>query len=92
MMQTNNNKQLFATSGAPSLLHQVGMAGGAAVITVSFIHPIDVIKVRTFIFRQFDGPSVLDNGAQNAFSDSLFLEIITTFTMGHGIPQVSFVF
>jgi hypothetical protein len=32
----------------PSLIQQVGMAGTAAVITVTFIHPIDVIKVRTW--------------------------------------------
>ena len=32
-------------AGAPGLLQQVGMAGGAAVITVTFIHPIDVVKV-----------------------------------------------
>ena len=36
----------LATAGAPpSLLTQVGMAGTSAVITVSFIHPIDVVKV-----------------------------------------------
>ena len=35
-----------AAAAAPGLLTQVGMAGGAAVITVSFIHPIDVVKVR----------------------------------------------
>ena len=36
----------MASSGEapPSLLKQVGMAGTAAVITVTFIHPIDVIK------------------------------------------------
>jgi hypothetical protein len=34
-----------AAAAAPSLLTQVGMAGTAAVITVTFIHPIDVIKV-----------------------------------------------
>lgn len=38
----------MATSAAaavpPSLLTQVGMAGTAAVITVTFIHPIDVVK------------------------------------------------
>jgi hypothetical protein len=34
-----------AAVAPPSLLTQVGMAGTAAVITVSFIHPIDVIKV-----------------------------------------------
>lgn len=39
----------MATSAAPGLLTQVGMAGGAAVITVSFIHPIDVVKVRVIL-------------------------------------------
>jgi len=34
-----------AAAAPPSLLTQVGMAGSAAVITVTFIHPIDVIKV-----------------------------------------------
>lgn len=29
----------------PTLLQQVGMAGAAAVTTVTFIHPIDVVKV-----------------------------------------------
>ncbi len=38
---------MLATSAAapPSLIQQVGMAGTAAVITVTFIHPIDVVKV-----------------------------------------------
>ena len=44
-----NAKALATASGAPkappSLLNQVGMAGSAAVITVTFIHPIDVVKV-----------------------------------------------
>ena len=42
-----NNTRPLATAAAapPSLLQQVGMAGTAAVITVSFIHPIDVVKV-----------------------------------------------
>lgn len=34
-----------AIAAPPSLLTQVGMAGTAAVATVTFIHPIDVIKV-----------------------------------------------
>jgi len=34
-----------AAAAAPGLLSQIGMAGGAAVITVTFIHPIDVVKV-----------------------------------------------
>jgi hypothetical protein len=30
----------------PSLIKNVSLAGTAAVITVSFIHPIDVVKTR----------------------------------------------
>ena len=46
-MSLTNRQQPMATSAAaaPGLLQQVGMAGSAAVITVSFIHPIDVVKV-----------------------------------------------
>ena len=47
---SSNPKTLATASGQvaapPSLLNQVGMAGSAAVITVTFIHPIDVVKVR----------------------------------------------
>lgn len=38
--------ELRATSGGPSLLQNVACAGGAAVIAVTFIHPIDVVKTR----------------------------------------------
>jgi len=37
----------------PSLLTQVSMAGGAAVITVTFIHPIDVIKTRIQVSTEY---------------------------------------
>lgn len=37
----------------PSLLKQVGMAGTAAVITVTFIHPIDVVKTRIQISPEY---------------------------------------
>jgi hypothetical protein len=46
--QSSKSTAVMATAGAsapPSLLEQVAMAGGAAVITVTFIHPIDVVKV-----------------------------------------------
>lgn len=44
----------LATAGAPpSLLKQVGMAGTSAVITVSFIHPIDVVKTRIQISAEY---------------------------------------
>jgi hypothetical protein len=44
---TQRQQNVLATASAvqPSLLEQVGMAGAAAVITVTFIHPIDVVKV-----------------------------------------------
>ena len=47
MSVTRQHTPPLATSvaAAPGLLQQVGMAGSAAVITVSFIHPIDVVKV-----------------------------------------------
>lgn len=47
-MSLNKNTNIMATAAAapPSLLSQVGMAGTAAVLTVTCIHPIDVIKVR----------------------------------------------
>ena len=32
-----------AAVAAPGLLTQIGMAGSSAVITVTFIHPIDVV-------------------------------------------------
>ena len=52
----NQQKQYYmatspaaAAAAAPGLLSQIGMAGGAAVITVTFIHPIDVVKVSAFM-------------------------------------------
>lgn len=36
----------YSGAGQTSLLAQVTGAGSAAVITVSFIHPIDVVKTR----------------------------------------------
>jgi len=46
---------IVATSAVapPSLLTQVGMAGAAAVITVTFIHPIDVVKTRIQISSEY---------------------------------------
>lgn len=43
--QTPLATSAVAAAAAPGLLQQIGMAGSAAVITVSFIHPIDVVKV-----------------------------------------------
>lgn len=55
-MSLQQQKPTMATAAAPappSLLTQVGMAGTAAVITVSFIHPIDVVKTRIQISAEY---------------------------------------
>lgn len=53
--QSMNQPNILATSAAakPGLLQQVGMAGSAAVITVTFIHPIDVVKTRIQISAEY---------------------------------------
>lgn len=51
---TQRKQPVLATAAVqPSLLQQVGMAGVAAVITVTFIHPIDVIKTRIQISSEY---------------------------------------
>lgn len=50
----NKKSPVLATAGVqPSLFQQVGMAGTAAVITVTFIHPIDVVKTRIQISSEY---------------------------------------
>jgi len=54
--QSSKSTAIMATAGSsapPSLLQQVAMAGGAAVITVTFIHPIDVVKTRIQISSEY---------------------------------------
>jgi len=51
--QQQKPKVLATSDGAPGLLQQLGMAGTAAVITVTFIHPIDVIKTRIQISTEY---------------------------------------
>eukprot|EP01082_Thalassiosira_pseudonana_P003725 g2833.t1 g2833 contig12:885068-885550(-) len=52
-----NSRSPLATSpaaaAAPGLMQQIGMAGSAAVITVSFIHPIDVVKTRIQVSPEY---------------------------------------
>lgn len=52
---TQRQQKVLATASAvqPTLLEQVGMAGAAAVITVTFIHPIDVVKTRIQISSEY---------------------------------------
>merc|ERR1712086_1085447 len=57
----NSNAKMSETK---KLLTGVGCAGGAAVITVSFIHPIDVVKTRLQIAGEAGGASTKQyNGA-----------------------------
>lgn len=55
MMNAYQPKPIATAAAGPSpgLLTQVGMAGSAAVITVSFIHPIDVVKTRIQISTEY---------------------------------------
>lgn len=55
MSVKRQNNSILATAGVapPTLLQQVGMAGTAAVITVTFIHPIDVVKTRIQISSEY---------------------------------------
>jgi len=52
---STRQQSTLATSAAapPGLLTQVGMAGSAAVITVTFLHPIDVVKTRIQISSEY---------------------------------------
>jgi len=51
-----------SASSQPSLLQQLGMAGSAAVITVTFIHPIDVVKTRIQISKEYAAAGILGSG------------------------------
>lgn len=42
-MTSHNNKN---SGGAAFILKNLACAGGAAVITVTFIHPVEVVKTR----------------------------------------------
>jgi hypothetical protein len=34
------------TEGKPGFFQNIGLAGSAAVLTLAFIHPIDLVKIR----------------------------------------------
>ena len=72
MMSQKPSPLATSAAAAPGLLTQVGMAGSAAVITVSFIHPIDVVKVRRF--EQFDQRE--SDGSNVGLESSLRLHLI----------------
>eukprot|EP00539_Tryblionella_compressa_P007391 CAMPEP_0178763406 /NCGR_PEP_ID=MMETSP0744-20121128/17144_1 /TAXON_ID=913974 /ORGANISM="Nitzschia punctata, Strain CCMP561" /LENGTH=301 /DNA_ID=CAMNT_0020418319 /DNA_START=32 /DNA_END=937 /DNA_ORIENTATION=- len=63
-----------AAAAAPGLLTQVGMAGTAAVITVSFIHPIDVVKTRIQISSEY-GALGMSGTVKKVVSDEGFFAL-----------------
>lgn len=60
-----------------SLIMQVAAAGGAAVITVTNIHPIDVVKTRLQVSKHYN-----DLGMLGSFKDIYKTEGITAFWKG----------
>ena len=68
----------------PSLLKNVGAAGGAAVITVSFIHPIDVVKTRLQIAGEAGRQTKQYNGVTGAIKTILADEGAAAFYKGIG--------
>jgi len=60
-----------AASLQPSLLQQVGMAGSAAVITVTFIHPIDVVKTRIQVSKEYAALGIFGSGKHVVSKDGV---------------------
>jgi len=61
----------MAAAMQPSLLQQVGMAGTAAVITVTFIHPIDVVKTRIQVSKEYAALGIFGTAKHIASSDGI---------------------
>ena len=68
----------------PSLLKNVACAGGAAVITVSFIHPIDVVKTRLQIAGEAGRQTKQYNGVSGVVKTVLADEGAGAFYKGIG--------
>lgn len=89
-----DNKQ---SSGLGKMLKGIGLAGTAAVITVTGIHPIDVVKTRLQIqgeagrqTKQYNGvsgviKSVLADEGAAAFYKGKFNRQFARFNLGHNI-------
>ena len=68
----------------PSLVKNVAGAGGAAVITVTFIHPIDVIKTRLQIAGEAGRQTKQYNGVSGVIKVVLADEGAAAFYKGIG--------
>jgi len=79
----NNINSHAKMSETKKLLTGVGCAGGAAVITVSFIHPIDVVKTRLQIAGEAGGASTKQyNGVTGVIKTVLADEGASAFYKG----------
>lgn len=65
--QSAQHPKVVATAGG-SLLQNVACAGGAAVITVTFIHPIDVVKTRLQVSGSGGGRNYAELGMGGSVS------------------------
>lgn len=61
----------MSSDAPPSLLKQVGMAGTAAVITVTFIHPIDVIKTRIQISPEYSALGMIGTAKRTVGNEGI---------------------
>ncbi len=69
---------------ASHFFKNIAGAGGAAVITVSFIHPIDVVKTRLQISGEAGGNSKQYNGVSGVIKSVLADEGASAFYKGIG--------
>jgi hypothetical protein len=69
---------IVAQSGMTKLLKNVFCAGAAAVFTVSFIHPIDVVKTRMQIAKAGEGGlgSIIGDAMKNEGPGAFYKGIV----------------
>merc|ERR1711937_1131888 len=72
------------SSDGAKMLKNVGCAGGAAVFTVSFIHPIDVVKTRLQIAGEAGRQTKQYNGVSGVIKTVLADEGAAAFYKGIG--------
>ena len=77
-------------SGMGKMLKNIGLAGTAAVITVSFIHPIDVIKTRLQIQGEAGRATKQYNGVRGVVSTILADEGAGAFYKGKKQNAINF--
>mmetsp|Transcript_40062 Transcript_40062/g.94068 ORF Transcript_40062/g.94068 Transcript_40062/m.94068 type:complete len:155 (-) Transcript_40062:690-1154(-) len=56
----------------PSMLQQIAMAGAAAIFTVIFTHPIDLVKTRIQVSKEYATLGIFGSGKHIASKDGVF--------------------